>query len=224
MSNYLAVAAVTAVLQDLIRDTVVGLGVGSPDVKVEPPKDTRSGSDRDQPAVHIYLYQTTPNPAWRNDDLPLRNGHGDRVQRPRLALDLHYLIIFYGKDSDLVPQKLLGGVAGLLHDQAVFTQAFLQSLLDAAADDAADATSQLLRDSRLAEQVETVTFTPVSLNLEELSKLWSILFQVPYALSLTYTASVVFIEPDVQPVAAKPVAERHITVQPNPDSPEARHE
>lgn len=216
MSNYLAVAAVTAVLQDLIRDTVVGLGVGSPDVKVEPPKDTRAGSDKDQPAVHIYLYQTTPNAAWRNDDLPLRNGRGDLTQRPRLALDLYYLITFYGKDNEFVPQKLLGGVAGLLHDQAVFTQAFLQTLLA----DAADPTSQLLRDSRLAEQVETVKFTPVSLNLEELSRLWSVLFQVPYALSLTYVASVVFIEPDVQPVEAKPVAERHIIVQPNPDPTE----
>jgi hypothetical protein len=40
-----------------------------------------------------------------------------------------------------------------------------------------------------------VKFTPLSLTLEELSRVWSILFQIRYALSIAYRASAVLIEP-----------------------------
>ena len=44
------------------------------------------------------------------------------------------------------------------------------------------------------------------MNLEELSKLWSVFFQTPYALSIAYQASVVLIEPDLEPIDAAPGA------------------
>ena len=50
-------------------------------------------------------------------------------------------------------------------------------------------------------------FTPISLNLEELSKLWSVFFQIPYTLSIAYMASVVLIEAEVTPQTALPVRE-----------------
>jgi hypothetical protein len=44
-------------------------------------------------------------------------------------------------------------------------------------------------------QIENVKLTPISLSLEELSNLWSVFFQVPYALSVAYEAAAVLIEP-----------------------------
>ena len=52
-----------------------------------------------RPRVNIFLYQVTPSAAWRNEDLPTRNSDGGRVSRPRIGLDLHYLITFYGAEA-----------------------------------------------------------------------------------------------------------------------------
>jgi hypothetical protein len=60
-----------------------------------------------------------------------------------------------------------------------------------------------------------VRLTPLPLNLEDLSRLWSVLFQTEYRLSVIYQASVVLVteeEPAPQPVL--PVRERQIFVVP----------
>jgi len=66
----------------------------------------------------------------------------------------------------------------------------------------------------MAEAVEMVRFTPVSLSLEELSKLWSVLFQTTYALSVAYQGTVVLIEADETARPALPVRARNVTVVP----------
>ncbi|MBK8988256.1 MAG: DUF4255 domain-containing protein [Chloroflexi bacterium] len=207
MGSYQAVAAVTAVLDYLISDAVAQLDVGATAVKVEPPKDRRNDPHGDQPAVHIYLYRVIENGLWRNNDLPLRGSQGQLVQQPRLALNLHYLISFYGKEADYAPQKLLGAVASLFQRQPILTSTLLADMKNRAAEAGNHAFSQLLQASHLETdaQVEQVKFSLVTLDLEEMSKLWSVLLQVPYTLSLTYEAAVVFIEPEVTPVEAQPV-------------------
>jgi len=62
--------------------------------------------------------------------------------------------------------------------------------------------------------VELVKFCPIGLDLEELSKLWSIFFQTPYVLSTAYQASVVLIESDGSPESALPVQSRKIFTLP----------
>jgi hypothetical protein len=52
-----------------------------------------------------------------------------------------------------------------------------------------------------------------NLSLEDLSKLWSIFFQIPYFLSVAYEASVVLIEGDETPRQALPVLERNVYVK-----------
>jgi len=210
MATYQAVAAVTAVLHDLISDEVARLEVGSTDVKVGPPKDTRNDPQADRPAVHIYLYGVTENAVWRNDDLPLRSGNGRLLQRPRLALNLHYLIAFYGDEAKYVPQKLLGAVAGLFQRNPILTTAIFEEV-----ENSGDAELvSLLRESRLAEEVEKVKLSMTTLDVEEMSKLWSVLLQVPYALSLTYAADLVFIEPEERHTQPLPVLDRRIGADP----------
>lgn len=203
MGNYQAIAAVTAVLERLIGNQVAKLEtVGSVKVQAAPPKDTRTASDKNDPAVHIYLYQVTPSVAWRNADLPTHDTAGRRVRQPTAALDLHYLISFYGDEQKWIPQLLLGRVVSLLHSQPVLTPATIEEALR----DNVRTDDDFLLRSRLADQVERVKLTPATLSLEEMSKLWTVFFQVPYALSLTYQASVVFItdeEPTRPPVAVR---------------------
>lgn len=215
MSNDLAIATVTATLKRVLENAVTGkvpgtsttITVGQPD-----PKDAATSNDG---RVNIFLYQVTHNSGWRNADLPTRRADGSVSQRPQLALDLHYLLSFYGDKTKLLPERLMGLVMKTLHTQPFLPRKLIQ--------DTVAANKALLQGSDLADQSEFVKFSPVSLSLEELSKIWSIFFQTPYVLSTAYQGTVVLIESDDEPVASLPVSDRTITVDatppPSPVSP-----
>ena len=202
MSNYLAVATVTATLQRELQ-SAIGIDVaGATATTVRPDAPGHGVPDV---GVNIFLYEIAPNAAVRNRDLPTRSGNGQAVaQRPAVALDLHYLMSFYG-DDDLGAQRVLGSVVRHLHTRPLLTRKMIQ--------DAVQAHSFLAR-SDLAGAVDFVRFSPLSLSLEELSKLWSVFFQTTYVLSAAYRASLVFIEEEVTPVTPLPVRERQVFVVP----------
>jgi hypothetical protein len=200
MSNYLAVATVTATLS---RTLAAAVGTDVPAVDVT----TLRPDEAPERGVNVYLYQVGPNGAWRNADLPTRRDDGRLVQRPRVALDLQYLLSFYGDEAQFEPQRMLGSVVRTLHTRPVLTREMIR-------DTVSDPDNAFLAKSNLADEVELIKFTPSSLSLEELSKLWSVFFQVPYALSVAYQASVVLIEPEVTPQGALPVRERNVYVMP----------
>lgn len=204
MSNFLAVATVTATLSRTLT-AAVGADVPGAHVTTLRPEDSANGTS--ETGVNIYLYQVAANAAWRNADLPTRRDDGQLVQRPRAALDLHYLLSFRGNEVQLEPQRLLGSVVHTLHARPILTRKMIR-------DTVGDASNAFLANSNLADGLESIKFTPTPLSLEELSKLWSVFFQVPYTLSVAYQASVVFIEPEVTPQAALPVRERNVYVAP----------
>ena len=201
MSNFLGIAACTAALQQVlqgpVKSAVSGATVGfsRPD----------GSSGQQAPLVNIYLYQVTPNAAYRNADTPTRRADGTLVQRPQAALDLHYLFTFHGDDSKLEPQRMLGAVAGTLESQPLLST-----------DNIAAAVVEFgfLAGSGLESQLERIRFTPTALTLEEFSKLWSVFFQVEYSLSAAYQASVVLIQSDDTPKSALPVQLRNVYAQP----------
>jgi Pvc16 N-terminal domain len=165
----------------------------------------RPDSSNQTPLVNVYLYQVTPNGAYRNTDLPTRSADGTLGRRPQAALDLHYLFTFHGNDDQLEPQRLLGAVATTLHAQPVLSRQDIIGALNQYG---------FLATSNLADQVDRVRFTPTSLSLEEFSKLWSAFFQVEYSLSAVYQASVVLLESDQSPQGAPPVLGRNLYVAP----------
>jgi hypothetical protein len=127
------------------------------------------------------------------------------------AVDLHYLLTFYGDESKLEPQRLLGVAVRTLNERPLVSGPLVQSAIDSAV---TEDPSSFLQHSNLADQVESLRFTPLSLTLEELSKLWSVFFQTPYALSLAYQGSVVLIEGLDTPRSALPVRTRGLYVMP----------
>ncbi|HST57097.1 MAG TPA: DUF4255 domain-containing protein [Longimicrobium sp.] len=203
MSNHLAIATVTAALREVVYDAITAAVPGSEVSYARPAAENTEDPDA-TPHANLFLYGITPNASRRNDDLPTRRADGGLVQRPRAALDLHYLVSFYGKESNLEPQRMLGSVVRALHSRPALTRAAIQAAIDS---------HPFLAPSDLAEAPESVRFTPVSLNLEELSKLWSVLFQTPYALTVAYQGTVVFIEAeDDAPQPALPVRGRNVYV------------
>jgi len=205
MSNYLAIAAVTSTLSQWLYEKAAKVLDGAGTTIGRPKDGTAKG-------INIYLYQVNYNPHRQNDDLPTRRG-GDTtlIQRPQAALDLYYLLTFYGSEKDLESQILLGSTVSTLHAQPLITQEMLCSEIKRRTDE--DSNDSLAK-YELSEQIKSITLTPLSYNMEELSKLWSVLFQVPYTISVAYSASVVFIEADVTPQKALPVQRPDIYVLP----------
>ncbi|HEY3057566.1 MAG TPA: DUF4255 domain-containing protein [Chloroflexota bacterium] len=190
MSNFLAVAAVTASLSHALQAAV---GADVPGATVTTVRPDASASATHPPVVNLFLYQVLPNAALRNADVPTRRSDGSLVDKPVAALDLHYLLTFYGDDAQLQPQRLLGSAVRTLHSRPVLTRELIQAAIT-------DPTfAAAVGQSDLGQQIERVKVTPLHLSLEELSKLWSVFFQTPYALSAAYHAAVVLIEAEDQP-------------------------
>jgi hypothetical protein len=128
------------------------------------------------------------------------------VTRPSSALDLHYLLSFYGDNSKFEPQRMLGAVVRAVSAEPGLTR---DRILSVSKDDNGDKMS----GSNLADAVEQVKFSLQSLSIDELSRIWSIFYQVPYALSLGYVATVVTIESEETVLASQPVLKRGQTDQ-----------
>ena len=174
MSNDKAIASATATLRNLLIN-----GVGISNVTVRPLDLARKNLSGD--SVNLFLYQTTINSAWRNQDMPRQVKPGETGQPP-LPLCLNYLVTAYAaNETETKSQELLGRAMSVLHDHPV---------LDA---DEIKATLGDVPDGNLHEQIERVRITPQMLSLEEVSKLWAA-FQTNYRLSAAYQLSVVLIE------------------------------
>lgn len=197
MSNFLAIATVTAALRRSLLNAVLADVSGAEVTTVRPQDGPNSGLPANR-GVNIFMYQATPNAHWRNDDLPTRRSGEQTLRRPQAALDLHYLLSFYGSESSLEPQRLMGSAVAHLHSRPILPRNLIEATI-------ADATFQFLANSDLAEQIDLVRLTPENLSLEELSRLWSVMLQARYALSLVYKAAVVLVEPQLTPRPALPV-------------------
>jgi hypothetical protein len=196
VSNHLAIATVTAALGQLVHSAAQS-AVGGVDLRFgRPTAPSAAGNER---KLHVYLYLVTPNAALRNTDLPTRDSDGRLTRRPRAALDLHYLISFYGDERLLEPDRMLGAVARDLHARPVLDARIIQDAIDGNAD---------LSGSDLASSVELVKLSVQQLSLEDMSRLWSVLVQTPHALSIACVGTVVLIDALEGGSSALPVLKR----------------
>ncbi|MFF0287934.1 DUF4255 domain-containing protein [Streptomyces sp. NPDC005262] len=200
MSNALAIATVTQALALLIENNL------SPEMDIAVKVETRKppAEPPAEPTINVFLYQVTPNPSMRHTDLPARASDGTLLKRPAAALDLHFLISAYGEEAELVGHRLIGCVVRTLHEIPVLPQ----ELIELAAE------RPYLAGSDLADSPQKVRFTPTVMDIDETSKLWGMLHQTPYTLSVAYQASLVLIEGRERPVLAKPVERRTVKVLP----------
>ncbi|HET7328222.1 MAG TPA: DUF4255 domain-containing protein [Nocardioidaceae bacterium] len=206
MSNALAVATVTATLARVLDEALAAQGDGGVSnvhtTTLRP--DMLAAADGAARGVNVFLYEVTPNGAWRDADLPTRRGDGTLVTRPQQALDLHYLLTFSGEENELEPQRLLGLTVTTLAAQPVLSRELVRHAITHGE------APEYLSFSDLADQIDVVRLTMSSLNLEEMSKLWSTFFQASYRLSVPYQATVVLLENGDTPQTALPVRSRNL--------------
>jgi hypothetical protein len=221
MSTALAIASVTAVLRDLLNNglidhDVTGVIGGNVTVTALPPDRIETTGPNAHTQLNLFLYQVTPNQGWRNVGLPSRDGHGERVSNPLLALNLHYLLTAYGIE-EFHAEILLGYGMQLLHETPVLTRAAIRRSLappsPVIGGSGLPPEMQTLFTSELAEQVEQIKIIPQSMGTEEISRLWPAL-QAKYRPTAVYQASVVLIESRQSTKSALPVRARNIYVMP----------
>jgi hypothetical protein len=183
MSNPQAIAAVSATLQSLLLQGVTtDPDLADTTVTTLPLDKARDSNNANQ--LNLFLYQTLPNAAWRNQDMPRQSLPGETSMSP-LALRLYYLLTSFGRGNDAAQpftHHLLGKAMSILYDHSVLLPADIKA-----------ATAVSLPNSDLDRQVERVRITLQPLSVDEISKLWTG-FQTQYRLSVAYEATVVLIE------------------------------
>lgn len=202
MSNALAIATVTRALGRVVEDAAASVVPGAQVITARPEANGGTAA-----RIHLFLYQVAPDAAQRNNDLPTRASDGTLRQRPTVALDLYYLLTFNGQDTTLDTHRMLGAVARDLHARPLLPRSLIQSV-----------SSGDLAGSDLADAFDVVRVSPLSLTVDDLSKLWLMFSQTPYSLSVAYQARVVLIESTenagpVLPVLYRGADDRGVNVQ-----------
>jgi hypothetical protein len=184
LSNDRAIAAVTATLRNMLFQAVSNdAELAGATVTTRPPDRARQGGATSN-QINLFLYQTSVDAAWRNQDPPgIRPG--ERGQPP-LPLVLSYLMTAYGEDDDeVLAHRLLGVGMQLLNDQPLLSPRAIAAALSG---------------SGLEDQPDRVRITPHPIPMDEISRLWAT-FSTGYRISASYDAAVVLID-NTQPVRA----------------------
>jgi hypothetical protein len=213
MSDYLAVAGVSAVLRTLLTSalpndgpaTILGTSPGisstSPDLIVTGPGE--------QARLNIFMYYASFNAALRNLGLPSSNAQGLQVSNPPLALNLHYLVSAYG-GNQFDPEILLAWAMQVFHETPVVPRQVIQDALNGLG---SSPEAQLISTSTLADQIEHIKITPETLTTEEIYRLWAA-FQTHYRPTTSYRVSVVVIQRTRTFKSGLPVRQRSVTAVP----------
>ncbi len=124
--------------------------------------------------VNLFLYKVQENPSFKNMDWQVKRGEPSQLVPPPLSLNLFYLITPYAvndpQTGNSTIHEILGEAMRVLYENPIVPQDYLEPGL---------------QDAR--EQIKIMQNT---LNLEELSQVWST-FTQPFRLSVLYEVSVV---------------------------------
>ncbi|WP_328453004.1 MULTISPECIES: DUF4255 domain-containing protein [unclassified Amycolatopsis] len=194
--SHLAVAMVTATLRRILGDVLAGASPG--DVRSAQVTTIRPSAlatvDTQVSGVNVFLYRAAPRGAPGLDALPTRRSGSGTVAPAVQCLDLDYLLTFYGDESTLEPQRLLGMTVATLARHPVLDRALVADVAARAVQIDPDAWEQHL-DPATAPDVVRLSMLP--LDQESATKLWSALFHSAYRLSVAYQATAVYVADEV---------------------------
>lgn len=211
MTNYHAIATVTATLRNLLYYSLNVPPFGGVTITAKPP-DVLEHHDPGS-ALNLFLYHVVRNSGYENLDIPTHNTSGELVKTPVLALNLYYLLTAYTSKSheleDIQRQQILAKAMIALNEKPILTRKDIHQAR-ITNDDIPDTDT----GDHLDNQVELVKISFQPQSLEEMSKLWSTFFQTHYRLSVSYVATAVLLDSVKEIKAGLPVQERKLYVLP----------
>lgn len=215
MSNVLAIAAVTQLLKNMLNDALINgevsqvMGADFLVTALPPDRVVNEQPDQQQPTLNLFLHRITPNAALQQEDLPTRDAAGRLTRRPRLALNLHYMLTAIGSD-ELQAEILLGYAMQMFHETPVLPREAIRAALQLAPPPGADILPDnlgIIQVAALADQAELIKITPHTLSMDDMSKMWTAL-QARYRTTVAYDVCVVLIERELPTRPTLPVLSR----------------
>jgi hypothetical protein len=186
----LAIAAITALLRDVLANGVIRVAgaaqLGDVNVTVLPPDRITLGPEEPN-QLNLFLYRIEPQVALRPVDT-----RGPAGRRGDVGLKLHYLVTAYSA-QEFHTELLLGCAVSLLAAIPLLTADAVRTVLAAKGSRGVRGRSPLrdtLASSDVLDEAGRITLTQQFLSLEDTSKLWSML-QSRYRPSVTYEVSAV---------------------------------
>ena len=158
-------------VSESLRNLLVGEMILSPPVNVTVLAPDESGGDR---RINLFLYKVQEHPALKNLDWRVKQGEPTQLVPPPLSLNLYYLMTSYAPNDaqtgNSTAHEFLGDAMRVFYENPIVPEDYLVEGLKYA-----------------TEQIKIIQN---SLDLEELSKVWST-FTEPFRLSVLYEVSVV---------------------------------
>jgi hypothetical protein len=211
MSNFHAIATVTAALHDLLYDSLKAPPLAGIIVTAKPPDKLEAEARKMR--LNLFLYHSSPNPGYQTFDLPTRDAMGRLEKTPVLALNLYYLLTADTADKDdlqdIQCQQILAKAILTLHENPILTKKMIRD---------ARMSNTKIPDAdtgdNLDDQIELVKISILPQSLEEMTKLWSAFFQTHYRLSVSCLVTVVLLDSKKVIKPGLPVQNRNVYVLP----------
>lgn len=167
----MSISTAVGLVSESLRNLLLSEMSLSPAVPVTILAPDEGGGDK---RINLFLYKVQENTILRNMDWQAKPGEPDRLVPPPLSLNLFYLMTAYASNDpqtgNSTAHAILGDAMRVFYENAIVPQ---DHLLEG------------LKDSR-----ERVKIMMNTLDLEELSRVWST-FTQPFRLSVLYEVSVV---------------------------------
>jgi hypothetical protein len=186
MAGYRAVAAVGQALVLLLQD-----GYRADDFNTQLDFRLYLAKDFNEPmtaGVSVFLYRIFPNGMQQNRTWRPADG---MTTRTALPLDLHFLLSVWAQDAAM-QHTIAGWMMRTLHDTPILPTGLLNRPFPG-----------------LFRADDVVTLTPAELGTEELFRIWEVIVNHSYQLSVPYVARMVRIESErTATEGGEPVRER----------------
>ncbi len=158
-------------VSESLRNMLLGEMTLRPTVKVTILAPDEGGGNR---RINLFLYKVQENPTLKNMDWQVKRGAPNQLVPPPLSLNLFYLMTSYAPNDqqtgNATAHEILGEAMRVFYENPIVPQDYLVDGLQEA-----------------GEQIRIMLNT---LNMEELSQVWST-FTEPFRLSVLYEISVV---------------------------------
>ena len=210
MPDGLALAALSFALRSrvekMIRDEYDVSITGNFEITARSPESLSANAPAGA-TIALYPYALHPNYGWESSRPSAYSSAGLRQADPLLAIDVHYILAGYAPDKGEV-ERVLGLALLAMHETGRISPEMLEYAANSIVEDGSPL-PQALRD--LAGQPAPIKVTPIKMELEDSSSLWSA-FNSGVRTGMAYSVGTILMERRRRRAPAPPVREGRLGV------------
>ena len=161
-----AISDIEQTLIELLRADVDRIGIEAKQIQLLSPSDAAGKDVR----LTLYLYSVIETPSLKNE--PMQFVKAKEARQPPLHLDLYFMLTCYPKGEDDLDKRshedrqVLGWAMRVFYDNGILKGSLLKG--------------------QLADTDEELRLSLNPINLEDLTRIWSVFPDTPYRTSVSY--------------------------------------